>query len=175
MIGRQHFLGPGMVKCFSLSAVVVRGSAWLAPMAPATAAPALPRLDRNLSVTFGSDIGGLFAVGICLYRWLRALLAKAPGAPSGWLIFAAAAKAVFAASREEWLFRHSRDDTSDCLAALATVSCVDCGEETSVITVYTLAKSKGSIGLNRVQGWALRCAGTSANFARKGTIWLVWW
>jgi hypothetical protein len=50
----------------------------------------------------------------------------------GWLIFAVVANAVFAASREEWLFQHPLDDASRGLAAWAAASCFDCGEENPV-------------------------------------------
>ncbi|MGC9198775.1 MAG: ArnT family glycosyltransferase [Acidobacteriaceae bacterium] len=124
MIGWQLFLGAAMVKVFGASATAVRMSTLLVAMVlaallqrtlvrahmsesnatMATWAFVLSPLYLVLSVTFMTDIQGLFAVVICLYGCLRALQAKTPRTASGWLIFAVATNAVFGTARQiAWL------------------------------------------------------------------------
>ncbi len=57
-----------------------------------------------LSVTFMSDITGLFAIVICLYGCLRALQSTTDRTTIAWLCFAVATNALFGTSRQiAWL------------------------------------------------------------------------
>jgi hypothetical protein len=57
-----------------------------------------------LSVTFMTDITGLFAIVLCLYGCLRALQATTSRAAIGWLCFAVATNAICGTSRQiAWL------------------------------------------------------------------------
>jgi hypothetical protein len=86
-----------------------------------TLAIVLTPLYMALSVTFMTDIGGLFAIVVCLYGCLRALQASSSSAATVWICFAALANAVFGSSRQIawlgvlvmvpctlWLLRHQR-------------------------------------------------------------------
>ncbi len=141
MIGWQLFWGAAIVKLFGTSATAVRMSTLIVAMALAallqrtlvraniseqnatlaTLAFVLSPLYLILSVTFMTDIQGLFAVVICLYGCLRALQAKTPAVASGWLVFAVATNAFFGTARQiawlgilvmapctVWLLRQSR-------------------------------------------------------------------
>lgn len=69
-----------------------------------TLAIVLTPLYMALSVTFMTDVQGLFAVVICLYGCLRALQAQGSSAAAVWVCFAALANAVFGSSRQiAWL------------------------------------------------------------------------
>jgi hypothetical protein len=69
-----------------------------------TLAIVLTPLYMALSVTFMTDVQGLFAVVICLYGCLRALQANSSSAAAVWICFAALANAVFGSSRQiAWL------------------------------------------------------------------------
>jgi hypothetical protein len=124
MIGWQLYLGAAFVKLFGESATAVRMSTLLVAMALAfllqrtlvqakisernatigTLAFVLSPLYLVLSVTFMTDLQGLFALVLCLYGCLRALQAKSSGAEIGWLLFAIATNAVFGTARQiAWL------------------------------------------------------------------------
>jgi hypothetical protein len=124
LIGWQLYLGAAFVKLFGLSLTAVRMSTLLVAMVLAFVlqrtlvranisernatigmlAFVLSPLYLVLSVTFMTDIQGLFAIVICLYGCLRALQAAAPRAAMGWLCFAIATDAVFGTARQiAWL------------------------------------------------------------------------
>jgi hypothetical protein len=98
-----------------------------------TLAIVLTPLFMALSVTFMTDVQGLFAVVICLYGCLRALQAGSSSTATGWICFAALANAVFGSSRQIawlgvlvmvpctlWFLRRQRRTlVAGCLATLA--------------------------------------------------------
>jgi hypothetical protein len=93
----------------------------------------LTPLYMALSVTFMTDVQGLFAVVICLYSCLRALQASSSSTATVWICFAALANAIFGSSRQIswlgvlvmvpctlWLLRHQRRTLlAGCLATVA--------------------------------------------------------
>jgi hypothetical protein len=124
MIGWQLYLGAAFVKMFGASLTVVRMSTLLTSMVLAfllqrtlvranisernatiaTLAFVLSPLYMVLSVTFMTDIPGLFAMAICFYGCLRALQATASREAIGWLCFAIASNALFGTARQiAWL------------------------------------------------------------------------
>ncbi len=124
MIGWQLYLGAAFVKLFGSSATAVRMSTLVVAMMLAfllqrtlvrarisewnatigTLAFVLSPLYLVLSVTFMTDLEGLFALVVCLYGCLRALQAKSSSAAIGWLIFAVATNSVFGTARQiAWL------------------------------------------------------------------------
>lgn len=124
LIGWQLYLGAAFVKLFGPSMTSVRMSTLLVAMVLAfllqrtlvranvnernatiaTLAFVLSPLYLVLSVTFMTDIQGLFALVICLYGCLRALEAKTSNAAIGWIVFAVATNAVFGTARQiAWL------------------------------------------------------------------------
>lgn len=87
----------------------------------ATLALVLSPIYMQLSVTFMTDINGLFALLLCLYGCLRALQAASENATIGWLFFACATNAIVGSARQLgwlgvlvmvpctlWLLRRSR-------------------------------------------------------------------
>ena len=124
MLGWQLYLGAAFIKLFGFSYTSVRMSTLLVSLAIAvllqrifvragiternavlaTLAISLSPLNLLLSVTYMSDIFGLFATIICLYGCLRALQATAANACISWLFFAAATNAFFGTARQiAWL------------------------------------------------------------------------
>ncbi len=124
MLGLQLYLGAALVKLFGFSLTTVRMSTLLVAVAMAwllqrtmalaginernatlgTLAFVLSPLYLMLSVTYMTDIFGLFAVVICLYGCLRALQASTDRATLAWLCFAVATNAVFGTARQiAWL------------------------------------------------------------------------
>jgi hypothetical protein len=124
MLTWQLYLGAALVKLFGFSFTTVRMSTLLVAMALAfvlqrtmvranisernatigTLALVLSPLYLMLSVTFMTDIHGLFAIVLCLYGCLRALQASTFRATIGWLCFAIATNAVCGTSRQiAWL------------------------------------------------------------------------
>jgi len=120
----QLYLGAGFIKLFGFSLTAVRMSTLLVSVALAfvlqrtlvranisernatigTLALVLSPLYLMLSVTFMTDIHGLFAIVLCLYGCLRALQSASSRAAIGWLCFAVAANAVCGTSRQiAWL------------------------------------------------------------------------
>jgi hypothetical protein len=124
MLGWQLYLGAAFIKLFGFSCTTVRMSTLLVSMALAfvmqrilvraniternatigTLAFVLSPLYLILSVTFMTDIDGLFAVVLCFYGCLRALQASTSRAATGWLCFAVATNALCGTARQiEWL------------------------------------------------------------------------
>jgi hypothetical protein len=124
MLGWQLYLAAGLVKLFGFSFTTVRMSTLLVAMALAfvlqrtlvranisernatigTLALLLSPLFLILSVTFMTDIDGLFAIVLCLYGCLRALQASTSRTTIGWLCFAVATNAICGTSRQiAWL------------------------------------------------------------------------
>ncbi len=124
MLGWQLYLGAAFIKLFGFSFTAVRSSTLLVALLTAfllqrtlaltgirqlnatlgTLALALSPLYLMLSVTYMTDIFGLFAVLVCLYGCLRALEASADRAAIGWLCFAVATNAIFGTARQvAWL------------------------------------------------------------------------
>jgi hypothetical protein len=124
MLGWQLYLGAALIKLFGFSFTTVRMSTLLVAVALAfflqrtlaaagisernatigTLALVLSPLYLMLSVTFMSDVHGLFAIVLCLYGCLRALRAASAGAAIGWLCFAVSTNAVCGTSRQlAWL------------------------------------------------------------------------
>jgi hypothetical protein len=124
MLGWQLYLGTAFIKLFGFSFTAVRMSTVLVAMAMAfllqrimvrasitepnatlgTLALVLSPLYLTLSVTFMTDIFGLFAIVLCLYGCMRALQASTSRAAILWLCFAVATNAVCGTSRQiGWL------------------------------------------------------------------------
>ena len=123
-LGWQLYLGAGLIKLFGYSLTTVRMSTLLVSMLLAfvlqralvragigernatvgTLAVVLSPLYLVLSVTFMTDIGGLFAVVLCLYGCLRAVQAGTGRAAVGWIAFAVAGDGICGTSRQiAWL------------------------------------------------------------------------
>lgn len=124
ILGWQLYLGAGFIKLFGFSLTTVRMSTLLVAMVMAfvlqrtlvraninernatigTLALVLSPLYLMLSVTFMSDIGGLFAVVLCLYGCLRALQSSTSRSTIAWLCFAVLTNAICGTSRQiAWL------------------------------------------------------------------------
>jgi hypothetical protein len=124
MLGWQLYLGALFIRLFGYSLTTVRMSTLLVSMVLAfvlqrvlvranisernamigTLALVLSPLYLVLSVTFMSDIQGLFAIVLCLYGCLRALQAATPRAAIGWICFAVVADGICGTSRQiAWL------------------------------------------------------------------------
>jgi hypothetical protein len=124
MLCWQLYLGAALIKVFGFSFTTVRASTMLVSVSSAflverilvrcsisernavigTLAFVLSPLYLLLSVTFMSDIHGLFGIIVCLYACLRALQASNDRASIGWLCFAVAANVAVGTSRQlAWL------------------------------------------------------------------------
>jgi hypothetical protein len=124
IIGWQLYLGAAFIKLFGFSYTTARMSTLLVAVVMAfllqrtfvrtgigernatlgTLALILSPLYLVLSVTFMSDISGLFAIVICLYSCLRAVQASSDRAAIAWLWFAAITNAICGTSRQiAWL------------------------------------------------------------------------
>lgn len=124
MLGWQLYLGAAFIRLFGFSPTTVRMSTLLVAMVLAfvlqrtlvhanisernatigTLAIVLSPLYLVLSVTFMTDIQGLFAIVVCLYGCLRAVQATTSRAAIGWLCFAVAAGAICGTTRQiAWL------------------------------------------------------------------------
>jgi hypothetical protein len=124
MLVWQLYFGAGFIKLFGFSLTAVRMSTLLVAVVLAfvlqrtlvranisernatigTLALVLSPLYLMLSVTFMTDIHGLFAIVLCLYGCLRALQAASSRAAIGWLCFAVASNAICGTSRQiAWL------------------------------------------------------------------------
>jgi hypothetical protein len=120
----QLYLGAAFIKLFGFSFTIVRMSTLLVAVVLAfflqrtlvrasisernatigTLALVLSPLYLMLSVTFMSDIHGLFGIVLCLYGCLRALQAASTRAAIFWLCFAVATSGVCGTSRQlAWL------------------------------------------------------------------------
>jgi dolichyl-phosphate-mannose--protein O-mannosyl transferase len=123
-LGWQLYLGAAFIKLFGFSFTAVRMSTLLVAMVLAfvlqrtlvraninernatigTLALVLSPLYLMLSVTFMSDIFGLFAVVLCLYGCLGALQSSTDRSTIAWLCFAVIINAVCGSSRQiAWL------------------------------------------------------------------------
>jgi hypothetical protein len=124
MIVLQLYLGAALIKLFGFSFTAVRSCTLLIALLTAfllhrtlvragisernatigTLALALSPLYLMLSVTFMSDIFGLFAIVLCLYGCLRALQSSSDRSATLWLCFAILTNAIFGTSRQiAWL------------------------------------------------------------------------
>jgi Dolichyl-phosphate-mannose-protein mannosyltransferase len=124
MLGWQLYLAAAFIKLFGFSFTTVRMSTLFVATVLAfvlqrtlvranisernatigTLALVLSPLYLMLSVTFMTDITGLFAIVLCLYACMRALQASTSGAAIGWLCFAVATNAICGTSRQTgWL------------------------------------------------------------------------
>ena len=124
MLGWQLYLGAAFIKLFGFSFTTVRMSNLVVAMALAfvtqrtmvranisernatigTLALVLSPLYLMLSVTFMTDITGLFAIVLCLYGCLRALQSTTSRSTIAWICFAVATNAIFGTSRQiGWL------------------------------------------------------------------------
>ena len=124
MLGWQLYLGAAFIKLFGFSYTSVRMSNLFVAMALsfmlqrimvraglsernatiATLAFVLSPLYLMLSVSFMTDITGLFGIILCLYGCLRALQAASSRATISWLLFAVATNAICGTSRQlAWL------------------------------------------------------------------------
>ncbi len=124
MLGWQLYLGAAFIKLFGFSFTAVRMSNLLVAMALAfvlqrimvraavsernatiaTLAFVLSPLYLLLSVTFMTDITGLFGIALCLYGCLRALQAASSRASIAWICFAVVTNAIGGTSRQlAWL------------------------------------------------------------------------
>ncbi len=124
MIGWQLYIGAAFIKLFGFSFTAVRMSTLFVSLATAfllqrtlvrsgiternavvaTLALVLSPLYLLLSVTYMSDIFGLFAMLVCFYGCLRALQSATPNAAILWLCFAVATNAIFGTARQiAWL------------------------------------------------------------------------
>ncbi|MGA7158431.1 MAG: glycosyltransferase family 39 protein [Acidobacteriaceae bacterium] len=124
MLCWQLYLGAALIKIFGFSFTTVRLSTMVVSVASAfflqrilvrcgisernavigTLALVLSPLYLLLSVTFMSDIHGLFGIIICLYACLRALQASNDRVSINWLCFAVAANVLVGTSRQlAWL------------------------------------------------------------------------
>jgi hypothetical protein len=119
-LGWQLYLAAAFIKLFGFSFTAVRMSTLLAALVMAfllqrtlvrcgiternatiaTLALVLSPLYLVLSVTFMTDIFGLFGLLICLYGCLRALQSPSSRAAIGWLCFAVLTNAIFGSSRQ---------------------------------------------------------------------------
>jgi 4-amino-4-deoxy-L-arabinose transferase-like glycosyltransferase len=124
MLGWQLYIGAAFIKLFGFSFTSVRMSTLLVSLATvlllqrifvragisernaalATLVLALSPLYLLLSVTYMSDIFGLFAIVICLYGCLRALQSVTPNTTIFWLCFAVVTNGLFGTARQiAWL------------------------------------------------------------------------
>jgi hypothetical protein len=123
-LGWQLYAGAAFIKLLGFSFTSVRMSTLLVAMLLAfvlqrtfvlagvtdrnatigTLALVLSPLYLMLSVTFMSDIPGLFAIVLCLYGCLRALQSTTDRSTIAWLCFAVVTNALFGTSRQiAWL------------------------------------------------------------------------
>ncbi len=101
---RMSTLLVGVVTTFLVQRIFVRSGITERNASLATLALVLAPLYMQLSVTFMTDIQGLFAIAICLYGCMRALQTTSPGSSAAWVSFAALANAVCGTSRQvAWL------------------------------------------------------------------------
>ncbi len=124
MLGWQLYLGAAFIKLFGFSFTTVRMSTLFVAVlttfllqrtlvrtgvternaALGTLAVVLSPLYFMVSVTFLTDITGLFALALCVYSCLRALQASTERATIAWLCFAAITNAIGGTSRQiDWL------------------------------------------------------------------------
>jgi Dolichyl-phosphate-mannose-protein mannosyltransferase len=101
---RMSTLLVAVVLAFALQRTLVRAGINERNATIGTLALVLSPLYLMLSVTFMSDVQGLFAIVLCLYACLRALQSSTSRAAIGWLCFAVVSNAVCGTSRQiAWL------------------------------------------------------------------------
>jgi hypothetical protein len=124
MVGWQLYLAALFIRVFGFSFTTVRMSTLLVAAITAflvhrifvrcgvnqrnatiaTLAVVLSSIYMDVSVTFMTDMQGLFAIVLCLYACVRALNTANAQAAIGWIWFAAISNAVFGTSRQiAWL------------------------------------------------------------------------
>jgi hypothetical protein len=124
MVGWQLYPAAALLKLFGFSFTAARLSTFLVAVLTTfliqrtfvraginernatigTLAIVLTPLYMALSVTFMTDLPGLFAIVICLYGCLRALQASSSASATRWVCFAALTNTVFGTSRQiSWL------------------------------------------------------------------------
>jgi hypothetical protein len=122
----------GVVTTFLIERTFVRAGINEQNAMIGTLAIVLTPLYMALSVTFMTDVPGLFAVVVCLYSCLRALQASNSTKATLWICFAALANVVFGSCRQiSWLgvlvmvpcalwllHRHGRILVAGCLTTL---------------------------------------------------------
>jgi hypothetical protein len=141
MLAAQLYIGAALIKLFGFSFTTVRMGTLLVAIASAfllqrsmvranisernatigTLALVISPLYLILSVTYMSDIYGVFAMVICFYCCLRALQSASSHATVSWLFAAVVTNAVFGTARQVawlgilvmvpctlWLLRHNR-------------------------------------------------------------------
>jgi hypothetical protein len=164
MLTWQLYLAAAFIKLFGFSFTTVRMSSVLVAMILAfvlqralvladiternatfgTLAFVLSPLYLVLSVTFMTDIHGLFAIVLCLYGCLAALRAPTARAAIAWLSFAVAGNVVCGTSRQ--------------IAWLGTLVMVPC-------TLWLLRARDRTQRRVWIGGFAIACAGFVAIFA----------
>ena len=101
---RMSTLVVAVLLAFFLQRIMVRAAISERNATIGTLALVLSPLYLMLSVTFMSDIHGLFAIVLCLYGCLRALQSQTNQATISWLCFAVVTNAVGGTSRQiAWL------------------------------------------------------------------------
>jgi 4-amino-4-deoxy-L-arabinose transferase-like glycosyltransferase len=101
---RMSTLLIAVITAFVLQRTMVRANISEGNATIATLALVLSPLYLALSVTFMSDITGLFAIVLCLYGCLRALQSPTDQSSLAWLCFAVTANALCGTSRQiAWL------------------------------------------------------------------------
>jgi hypothetical protein len=124
MIGWQSYPAAALLKVFGFSFAAARLSTFLVAVlttfliqrtfvragineqnaATGTLAIVLTPLYMALSVTFMTDLPGLFAVVVCFYGCLRALQATSSSRATMWVCFAALANTILGSARQiSWL------------------------------------------------------------------------
>lgn len=158
MLCWQLYLGAAFIKLFGFSFTAVRMSTLLVAVLSAfllqrvlmrsgvtegnaaigTLALVLSPLYLLLSVTFMSDIHGLFGIVLCIYACIRALQSTTDRAAIGWLCLAIVSNVAIGTSRQ--------------LAWLGVLVMVPCAlwllrERRSVLLIGTAATAAGFLGI----------------------------
>ncbi len=101
---RMSTLLLAVVAAFILQRTVVRTGISERNATLATLAVVISPIYLMFAATFMSDIGGLFAITLCMYGCVRAIQASADRSAVGWICFAAFTCALFGTSRQiAWL------------------------------------------------------------------------
>lgn len=101
---RITILATAVVATALLQRIFVRAGLLERNATLATLALVLSPIWMQLSVTFLTDINGVFALFLCLYGCLRALQAASENATIGWLFFAVATNTIVGSARQlGWL------------------------------------------------------------------------
>ena len=101
---RMSTLGAAVVSTALLQRIFVRAGVAERNATLATLALVLSPIYMQLSVTFMTDVNGVFALLLCLYGCLRALQAASENSAVAWLFFAVATNAIVGSARQlGWL------------------------------------------------------------------------